>query len=74
MTDRLTGAEVAQLLGLSRRTVYRRMEAGLIPRDWRQATIAPLVGVVTRKRPGPKRSRYSIRYTRGRHRFEGKGA
>lgn len=70
MPDRLTGAEVAALLGLSRSTVYRRMEAGLIPRDWRRATIAPLVGVVTRKRPGPARSRYSVRYMRGRHRFE----
>jgi hypothetical protein len=72
MPDRLTGAEVASLLDISRSTVYRRMEEGLIPRDWRTATIAPLIGVVTRKRPGPERDRYSRRYTIWRHRFERK--
>ncbi len=70
MPDRLTGAQEGRNLGLSRSTVYRRMEEGLIPRDWRADTIAPLAGVITRKRPGPARSRYSVRYTRGRHRFE----
>lgn len=72
MTDRLTGAEVARRFRVSRRTIYRWAEAGRIPWDWREATIAPLVGVVTKKRR--ERSRYSWRYTHGRHRFERKMA
>jgi predicted site-specific integrase-resolvase len=71
-TDRLTGAQVAAMLGISRSTVYRRAREGCIPWDWRQDTIAPLVGVVTKRQRGPKRDRYSVRYTAGRHRFERK--
>lgn len=31
MTDIVTSAEVAQILGVSRRTVHRRATAGLLP-------------------------------------------
>lgn len=70
MSDHLTGAQVAARLGITRRTVYRWAEEGRIPRDWRESTIAPLIGVVTKRPYGPKRSRYSRRYVTGRHRFE----
>lgn len=72
MSDRLTGAQVAARFRVSRRTVYRWAEEGRIPSDWRESTIAPLVGVITRKPHGPKRSRYSRRYTIWRQRFERK--
>lgn len=72
MSDRLTGKEVAARLGISRRAVYRWAEEGRIPSDWRESTIAPLVGVVTKRQRGPKRDRYSRRYTVGRHQFERK--
>ena len=74
MQGRLTGAQVAAMLGVTRRTVYRWADEGRIPWDWREATIAPLVGVVTKRQPGPTRDRYSRRYTVGRHRFERKVA
>jgi predicted site-specific integrase-resolvase len=63
----LTGEQAAELLGVSRRTIYRWIEQGRI--------VAPLMksDIETRmpqKRPrGPKRNPRSIRYTAGRHTF-----
>lgn len=55
MTAHLNAAQVAALLGISRSSVYRWADAGRIPPawNWREDTIAPLVGVVTRPRRGP---------------------
>lgn len=74
-TDRdghLTGNQVAALLGVTRRTVYHWADQGRIPPawNWRHETIAPLAGVVTKRRRGPARNPRSTRYTTGRHRFE----
>lgn len=70
-TDYLTGEQVAALLGVSRRTIYRWADAGRIPPQWawRQETIAPLIGI-QRRPPGPPRRPESRRYTVYHHRFE----
>ena len=67
----LTGEQVARMLGVSRKTVYRWADEGRIPPAyaWRQSTIAPLVGTVERPRKGPPRNPYAVRYTTGRHSF-----
>lgn len=69
--DYLTGDQVAALLGVSRRTIYRWADRGRIPPawDWRRETIAPLVGIQPLPR-GPQRRPDSLRYTLYRHRFE----
>jgi predicted DNA-binding transcriptional regulator AlpA len=67
----LDGDAVAWKLGISRRTLYRWVEEGRIPpAPWRESTIAPLVGRVTKRQRGPKRNPRAIRYTTGRHRFD----
>lgn len=72
-SDYLTGEQVAAMLGVNRRTVYRWADAGRIPPawNWRFETIAPLVGI-GRLPKGPPRRRDSLRYTIYRHRFEEK--
>lgn len=72
MRRHLTGAQVAELLGVSRKTVYRWADMGRIPPawDWREDTIAPFVGKVGYLPKGPARRRWSRRYTIGRHRFD----
>lgn len=71
MSGHLTGDQVAAMLGVTRRTVYRWADEERIPPawNWRHDTIAPLAGVVTKRRRGPKRAPQSIRYVFGRHRF-----
>lgn len=71
--DYLTGEQVAALLGVSRRTIYRWADMGRIPEPWawRQETIAPLIGIGPLPKGPPRRSD-SLRYTVYRHRFEEK--
>lgn len=67
---RLTGAQVAAALGVSRRTLYRWNDEGrLFVHEWTTGTIAQR-GDQLRPRPrGPRRNPVSKRYTHGRHRF-----
>lgn len=64
----LSAQAVAELLGVSRATVYRWLEEGRIPRVWTRATIDPLRGVARplKQQPKPTSARYGERY---RHRF-----
>jgi len=68
--DYLTGAQVAELLGVSRRTVYRWADMGRIPPPWgwRVGVIEPFVGIGKLPK-GPPRRRDSLRYTVYRHSF-----
>jgi hypothetical protein len=68
----LLGREVAKLMGVSRKTLYRWIDEGRFPAGpWRESDIAPLVGkVVPRERKGPPRNPHAARYTTGRHRFD----
>jgi len=61
-----TGSEAAQMLGISRRTIYRWIEEGRLGYP---ITYGALEGLTPRRR-GPQRSPMSRRYTHGRHRFE----
>lgn len=71
MSTYLTGDQVAQLLGVSRRTVYRWADMGRIPAPWEwcHETIAPYIGI-DKLPKGPPRRRWSVRYTVYRHRFD----
>ena len=67
----LTGAEVAQLLGVSRRTLYRWHHEGRLDlADWTHERIAARRPLLTKRPRGPQRDPRSLRYTIGRHRFE----
>lgn len=69
MAEHLTGNEAAELLGVSRRTLYRWADMGRIPRTWWQPNaLAPYIGIPKLPK-GPPRRRYSVRYTTGRHSF-----
>lgn len=66
--DYLTGNEAAELLGISRSTLYRWAERGRIPLRWTEETLTPYVGIGYLPK-GPPRRRYSARYNAGRHSF-----
>jgi helix-turn-helix protein len=67
----LNAEQVAEMLGISRRTVYRWADIGRIPPAWcwRHDTLVPFVGLGRRPK-GPPRRRSSLRYTVYRHRFD----
>lgn len=67
----LTGNEVAALMGVSRKTVYRWADAGRIPPPWQWTAdaLAPYAGL-SKLPKGPPRRRHSLRYTVYRHRFD----
>jgi excisionase family DNA binding protein len=70
MTEHLTGDEVAALLGVSRRTVYRWVERRRLPREWwRRELLVPYIGLPKLPK-GPARNPNSVRYVYGRHRFD----
>jgi hypothetical protein len=62
-----TPTEAAAALGITVRTLYRWVKRGHLPADWRTRDALPRLGKLPK---GPKRDRYSARYTRGRHRFD----
>ena len=68
----LTGQQVAERLGVSRKTVYRWVDEGHLPPpyQWRKSAITALVGTIERPRKGPARNPQSARYTTGRHRID----
>jgi excisionase family DNA binding protein len=63
----VTAMEAAQALGVTRRTVYRWIAEQRLayPLDRQQIENNP----PRPRQRGPQRSRWSIRYTRGRHTF-----
>jgi len=63
----LSAVEAAQLLGVTRRTVYRWLDEGRLswPIDRQALELDP----PRPRRRGPQRSPWSARYTRGRHTF-----
>lgn len=66
----LTGAEVAALLGVSRRTLYRWHHEGRLPlADWTHARIAARRALLGKRPRGPQRDPRSLRYTIYRHSF-----
>lgn len=64
-----TGDEAAAIVGVSRRTIYRWIDAGLLTYP---ITYAGLQGLAPRRR-GPERNPMSLRYTMGRHTFRAEG-
>lgn len=58
-----TGDEAAQIVGVSRRTLYRWVTEGRLSYP---ITYAALQGLAPRPR-GPRRNPHAVRYTRGRH-------
>lgn len=69
--DYLTGDQVAALLGVSRRTVYRWADLERIPppHAWKFSVMKYYVGI-DKLPKGPPRRRYSLRYTKYRHSFD----
>lgn len=67
MAANRTPQEAAQQLGITVRTLYRWVERGYLPSDWRTRDELPKLPGLPK---GPKRSRYSARYLSGRHRFD----
>lgn len=64
-----TGAEAAQIVGVSRRSIYRWLDEGRLMYPLTYDQLAEL-----RPRPrGPQRNPMSVRYTRGRHTFRAEG-
>lgn len=61
-----TPQEAAAALHITVRTLYRWVARGYLPADWRSREDMP---VLARLPKGPRRDRYSVRYTRGRHSF-----
>jgi excisionase family DNA binding protein len=68
--NRITGAEAAALLNVSRRTIYRWIDEGRLPYPLTRTDIEARMPQVRQR--GPKRNPLSRRYTIGRHRFERK--
>ena len=66
----LTGAEVAALLGVSRRTLYRWHHEGRLDlADWTYERIAARRALLGKRPRGPQRDPRSLRYTIYRHSF-----
>lgn len=66
--EHLTGEQAAELLGISRSTLYRWVESGRLPLAWIHETLTPYIGIPKLPK-GPPRRRWSVRYTTGRHSF-----
>lgn len=67
----LTGREVAALLGVSRRSLYRwHAEGRLYVWEWNAETIEARRSSLQKRPRGPRRDPRSIRYTTGRHSFD----
>ena len=70
-TEYLTGDQVAALLGVSRRTLYRwHHEGRLATWEWTIEQIAARRAELRPRPRGPQRDPRSLRYTVGRHRFD----
>lgn len=67
-TTPITGHQAAELLHVSRRTIYRWIDEGRLAYPITREDIEARMPQVRRR--GPKRSPHSKRYTIGRHRFE----
>lgn len=66
----MTGAQVAQRLGVSRRTLYRWHHEGRFPAwQWTEDQIEARRAELYKRPRGPRRNPDSKRYTVGRHRF-----
>lgn len=69
----LTAKEAAARLGITTRTLYRYVDRGILPVDWHAPGRLP--ERLENRPKGQQRSRYSLRYTKYRHRFDkGNGA
>ena len=69
----LTGDQVAALLGVARRTLYRwHHEGRLLAWEWTAEQIEARRAELAPRPRGPRRNPQSIRYTTGRHSFERK--
>lgn len=67
----LTGDEAAQMLGISRRSLYRWAAEGRLPQwQWTVEEIEAKRPWLKKRPRGPQRDPRSLRYTIGRHRFE----
>ena len=66
----LTGDQVAALLGVARRTLYRWHDEGrLCLWEWRRDVIEARRAELAKRPRGPRRNPQSRRYTIGRHKF-----
>jgi hypothetical protein len=66
----MTGTEVAAMLGVSRRTLYRWHHQGrLYQWEWSEETITARRPLLQKRPRGPQRDPRSLRYTVGRHSF-----
>jgi Helix-turn-helix domain len=68
----ITGEQAAELLGVSRRTIYRWVHEGRISIPFSKADIEARRPTVRPR--GPKRNPKSRRYTVGRHSFTSKAS
>jgi len=67
----LTGSQAAQLLGISRRSLYRWAAEGRLPQSqWTVEQIEARRPFLQKRPRGPRRDPRSLRYITGRHRFE----
>lgn len=63
----VTAKEAAARLGITTRTLYRYVDRGILPVDWHAPGRLP--EQLENRPKGQQRSRYSLRYTKYRHRF-----
>lgn len=63
----MSAAQAAQMLGVTRRTVYRWLDEGRL--SWPLDRQALERNPPRPRRRGPQRNPWSVRYTRGRHTF-----
>lgn len=74
MSATLSGAAVAALLGVSRKTLYRwHYEGRLFVHEWTPAAIDARRHLLTKRPRGPQRNPMSKRYHEGRHTFRPEG-
>lgn len=67
----MTGREVAALLGVARRTLYKwHHEGRLYLWEWTPEAIEAKRALLVKRPRGPKRDPRSLRYTIGRHRYD----